>query len=52
MNKHKEKQDFKEKLEKELGKNNNVNYSLYDDTSKFNVENSVVKNIKGLNERK
>lgn len=47
MDKHKEKQTFKEKLEKELRKTNNVSHFIHDDTSKFKAEDSVIKMIRG-----
>jgi len=50
MGKQEEKQAFKEKLANELNEKD-MSYDIYDDTSKFKVEDSVIGLIQNLNEK-
>lgn len=52
MVKQTERQEFKEKLESELSEADKAYFSIYDDTSKFNVEYNVIELIQSLDDNK
>jgi len=52
MDKQTEKQEFKEKLGSKLSETNNAQGYIYDDTSKFKAEYSVIELIQSLNKSK
>lgn len=51
MDKQKEKQDFKQKLENEMKDTQSVNFNMHDDTSKFKVNHSILEQIKDMDDK-